>query len=606
MCGICGIFNFNDTPVDDNNIYLMLDQMKSRGPDGCGVFFGKNVAIGMRRLSILDLQGGSQPISNETKTVYVVLNGEIYNYIELRSDLIKRGHQFSTCSDTEILVHLYEEYGIDCVKHLNGMFAFALYDKSSGQLWLVRDRLGIKPLYYYLDKARIVFASDLTALNKVVGDHVLNEKSLYYYLMHNYVANEETIFLNYKKLPPAHWAKIERQEVSVQQYWQVLNYNGLQLSRDEIIARLDALLLDAVRIQTRSDVPLAVSLSGGMDSSAVVMYAADITAQPINTFTVNFCDKESEDIYFSRKVSHLFATNHREVSFDSRELLGVLDSVIKGLDEPIADSAILSSFILSKIVKEEGIKVLLTGAGGDEVFGGYSRYAPGVKSPLWLAENLPKPLGWIFSNFIGRLNADVGMRISDPKLAFLFGTSGVNIGVLSEMLKEQDVFIGMLKSVMNEMGVISHEVTSKMSYDLTHYLVGDILALTDKTTMANSVEARVPLLDHRIVELMLSLSGEDILHARQLKSLLCCALTKKLPHDLLYRKKEGFNAPIPEWFKDDFKKEIKREILVDTIPIYKEIFDLAKIDKCINISKRQHAMTFFNLFVFSRWYKSKF
>jgi len=392
MCGICGITNFFNCPVKTDELKAMISPMKHRGPDDEGYYLEGNTGIAMCRLSIIDVEKGHQPISNEDQSIWVVLNGEIYNYIEIRKYLKKKGHVFRTNSDTEVIVHLYEEKGLNALEYLNGMFAFALYDSQLKGLWLVRDRLGIKPLYYVELNKRFMFSSDLNSIN-TLHRFDIDEGSFLKYLGFAYIPTPNTIYKNVKKLYPAQYLWIKNGNITCNRYWTLPEKQMWNGGNCEAKVKLEELLADSVKLQLRSDVPLGVFLSGGLDSSGIVAFASKAGFNQLNTMTINFKSKNGEDSKFAREVSSQYESIHTEIDFGWDTLVKELDELINFLDEPVSDSAIIPTFLLSKIARDKGIKVILTGAGGDEIFGGYLRHHQSlIGSPRWIAENLPKPV----------------------------------------------------------------------------------------------------------------------------------------------------------------------------------------------------------------------
>lgn len=612
MCGICGIYRYNGEPVFQEQLKVMTDRMFHRGPDDEGYYCSGSVGLGMRRLSIIDLQGGHQPIANEDNSIWVVMNGEIYNHVELRSELMQKGHRFRSSSDTEILVHLYEEYGTEAVHQLNGMFAFALYDLRKRACWIVRDRIGIKPLYYAEVQESLFYASDLGALAAALPGAELDKNSFLRYVAMGYVPGPGTIYEGVKKLPPGSWLWAGPNGIRIEQYWSVSSFQSWKGTEEEACARLRELLRDAVRLQLRSDVPVGVFLSGGVDSSTLVaLAAAQGTDNSLSTFTANFTGKASEDVDFARQVAADFGTHHREVPLSAADAIAGLDNLMPFLDEPIADSAMIPSYLISKAAQSEGIKVLLTGAGSDELFGGYGRHLPPrVGSPHWMAENIPARCRGGLSNLISLIDGDRGIQIKDPRIAFGAGISGVSLNTCLRILKRRTDFdhvIECLCEVFSDIdlnGAGPGYTYTRMFIDLRQYLVGDILALTDKATMACSVEGRVPLLDHRLVEFAFSLPQSMNLLGGESKGLLRHALKQTLPDSLLARKKEGFNAPMQEWVIDELGAQIEDELLARPIDVFKHMLDANEL-RTVLTNKRnpRTAETIFNLYLFSRWYR---
>jgi len=610
MCGICGVYHFDQHPVDENILRRMTDKMLHRGPDDEGMYLSGSVGLAMRRLAIIDTHSGHQPITNEDQSIWVVLNGEIYNYRELKQDLIKRGHHFRTASDTEVLVHLYEEYGLNAIDQLNGMFAFALFDSNKRMLWLARDRLGIKPLYFYHHQNTFMFSSDCTALQSCLPQQEININAFLSYLAFSYVSTSKSIFNTIQKVPPGHYLLIDQAGIQFHQYWEINQFESWQGQLDDAITQLHELLNHAIQLQLRSDVPIGVSLSGGIDSSAIATLAKN-HVDHLTSFTINYTDKASLDVKFARELAEQLKLTHHEITFSAHDIPHYLDELMPYLDEPIADSAVMSSYLVAKKARQLGVKVLLNGAGGDEIFGGYHRHhPPPFASTQWFANNIPKPMMSLLTPFMKWINRDKSIRMQDKRIAFGTGLGGVNLAVLYDILKSKTQFQAVLNTFTDELFMrdeeIAHDSYMKMYTDLKHYLVSDVLSLADKTTMAASVEGRVPLLDHRLVEFAFALPASiNLLHNRP-KGLFKQSLLPLLPKALLHRNKEGFNAPISKWMQQaQFVTAITYELVADPIPFYQQLFKQEQLTAWINRIKKGHiaAETIFNLYFFSRWYR---
>ena len=610
MCGIAGIINFDKRPVIMEHLLSMTESMLERGPDDSGFFLSGWVGLGFRRLSIIDLAGGHQPISNENGSIQLVFNGEIYNHIELREELISRGHIFSTNSDAEVLIHLYEDKGVRALDEINGMFAFALYDAKVDEVWIVRDRLGIKPLYYVATESQFIFASDVRSIRAVFETDV-DRDSIIKYLAHAYVPGRDTMWTGVKKLEPAHFFRINTNSADVksENYWKPTS--NLQFSDGELEARerIDSLLSDSISLQMRSDVPVGIFLSGGVDSSAIVSYAVECTNEPLRTYTINYVGKDSSDSRYAREVSKRYSTDHIEISVGPSEALRSLDELISSMDEPIADSAILAVHLISSFAKAQGVKVLLNGAGGDEIFGGYARHLyPKYGSSAWFAEAISRPLRKLLSKGIQLINSDRGIRASDHKFSWVGGVSGVSLSVCKKIIRDPADFKKLLSTIKKEYRSLDDSSNSedysynRMLLDLSSYLPGDILSLTDKASMAASVECRVPLLDHRLVEFAFSLPSKINLLNGVPKGLFKQVLSGRLPEELLKRKKEGFNAPMSDWIYKSGALNLEDEFKC-IAPVIESIIDLKKLQSILFHRKKNQQMseTIFSLILLNRW-----
>ncbi len=614
MCGIAGIFNFDGLSVRQEQLSAMTDRMVERGPDDDGFYVSGYFGMGFRRLSIIDVEGGHQPLSNEDETLQLVLNGEIYNYIELRNQLVARGHVFRTNSDAEVVLHLYEEKGVDLLAELNGMFAFALFDKKRNATWIVRDRLGVKPLFYASTKDRFIFASDMRAVRAVYQVEI-NSKAVLKYLGLAYVPGEETIWRGIKKLHPAHYLWVEGAgSIESKQYWSVSPTGAWQGAVSEATEQLDWFLSDSTRLQMRSDVPVGIFLSGGTDSSAIVSYASQLTQESLRTFTINFQGKNSSDARFAQLVAQRYRTHHVEIQMGAAEALLAIDDLLHRMDEPISDSAIFPAYLLSRAAEQQGVKVLLNGAGGDEIFGGYSRHwPPSVGSPAWVAESIPNLLRSGVAGLWAMFQPHRGIRASNPVFAWASGVSGVNLSACKHLLRDFSAYKELNDAIVNEYADIAGPsqrygyAYDRMAMDLKTYLPNDVLSLTDKASMAASVECRVPLLDHRLVEFAFSLPPDINLHGGKPKGLFREVLAKRLPADLLDRKKDGFNAPISEWMQQLGALNLEEELLHHRTSLLDEILNPAELVKILSNPKSRvlASETLFSLFLLNRWYRAQ-
>ncbi len=608
MCGIAGFITRAGTKARPEDLKAMTDRMVHRGPDDEGFFTDGRVGLGMRRLAIIDVAGGHQPMSNEDGTMTVVFNGEIYNYRELQSALEGKGHHFQTSSDTEVIVHAYEQYGRDCLRYFNGMFAFALYDGRQKALWLVRDRLGIKPLYYGGSDSAFFFSSDLGAFPWPLRQRV-NRDALIAYFGHGYVPTPQTIYAGVRKLPPGHSLWVNNGTSTLHRYWDIPAFETAFISAVQAEEQLRGLLEDAVSLQLRSDVPLAVMLSGGLDSSAITAMAAEHAGQPVTTFTIRFTGKGGADHTFARSVADRYRTHHHEIPVAPDDLLSGLDAIIAMLDEPVADSALVPTFLISKAAREQGIRVLLSGAGGDEVFGGYRRhFSPRLGAPAWWAEHLPESLRAPVARAWARVQPHRGFRVLDPRIAYRTQVFGADLGFYQQALTPS-VFTQLLQELKNSTA-IGRGAGGPRSYsykrmyaDLNEYLLDNILSLSDKATMAASIEGRVPLLDHRIVEFAFALPQEINLLRGSAKGLFKETIRSLLPADLLARQKEGFNAPIASWMDQEFFGKLKEELTMSLSPTLVELLDVDTLRRVFDQPPAQPFLsnTLFALYVFNRW-----
>jgi asparagine synthase (glutamine-hydrolysing) len=622
MCGICGTYEYQKRqPVEREVLSDMLKVLRHRGPDDEGVYVDRHLAIGMRRLSIIDLVGGKQPISNEDGSVVVVFNGEIYNYRELREALTARGHRFSTNGDTEVIVHLYEESGDRCVDSLRGMFAFALWDKAKQRLFLARDRLGIKPLYYLERKGALVFGSEIKAiLQHPDAEARLDREALSHYLSLKYVPAPHTMFAEIRALPPGHSLTCDSNGFRIREYWQLSfapNHNH-HSSEGECTEQLEALLRESVRLHLMSDVPFGAFLSGGVDSSTIVALMSQMMEKPVKTFSVGFIGEGSSfsELPYARLVAEHCQTDHHEVLVRPADLVDLAEKVIWHLDQPIADNACLANYLLSELAVSK-VKMVLTGEGGDELFAGYARYAGERLSP-WF-QRVPRPLLALARNVAGKLP---GLR--RPKLA-LFALCQPEestrltswFPLFNHEMKLQllsDDFKASLAEVQSDSVFAAHlsrtdavDPLNRMLYvDTKLWLPDDLLARGDKMSMAASLEARVPLLDHKLVEFAATLPPQFKLRRLMRKYLLKNVARRWLPSEIIDRKKEGFPMPFSVWFRKEARSFV-RDLLSPSVTRRRGLFNVEYVQKLLDQHESgtaDHAALLWGLLSVELWHRA--
>jgi asparagine synthase (glutamine-hydrolysing) len=559
--------------------------MRHRGPDSEGLWFEENVALGMRRLSIIDLNTGEQPVFSEDKEIVVVMNGELYNFREVRADLEKRGHQFVTKSDTEILPHLYEEYGEAMLEHLNGMFAFALWDKRKQKLFIARDRFGEKPLYYGIFDGRLIFASELKVLlaNPSVKTE-LNLDSLRQFLSFDYVPAPHSIYKNIKKLPAAHFLTVEKGEIKTQRYWNLSWKKARNLTVKEFVngandalpdgrvsafeksaEELRELLSDAVRMRLVSDVPLGILLSGGIDSSTVAAFAVRHSGEKVKTFSIGFEEDSFDESKYARAVAKYLNTEHYEDRLSVEKAADLISEISSWLDEPLSDGSLLPTFLLSRFVRRH-VTVALGGDGGDEIFAGYPMYFGHQvnkfynKIPAVFRKNLIEPLVNALPVSTKNLSFDYKakrfVRASNYDLVTRhhswFGSFSIDE---QEKLLSKDVLAQTSNEIYRDAKELlkicdtENEIEQMQFLDMNFYMAEDILTKVDRASMAVSLEVRAPFLDPRIAEFAASLPLEYKLRRRSGKYILKKAIEPFLPREILQRPKKGFGIPIAKWLK---------------------------------------------------------
>ena len=581
MCGIHGIYRFDGQAVAPDMLSAMGNVTRHRGPDDEGMHIDGSCGIAMRRLSIIDLAGGHQPLSNVDQTLWLVCNGEIYNYRELRAELQALGYHFKTGSDSEVLLHLYDAEGDDFVLRLNGMFDFALWDVRRRRLLIGRDRIGVKPLYVMQDGQRLAFATEAKALLALPGVSTELDRSVVASYLHlGYVAAPDCIFKGIRKLPPATLLAIENDQVREWRYWRLPERLDHGLSEREWIERVRVQLEESVRMQMVSDVPIGAFLSGGVDSSAVVGFMAKHSLQPIRTYAIGFTGGEAEALYnelpYARRVAELFGTQHREIVVRP-DVVSLLPKLLWHMDEPLSDTAFITTFLVSEFARQD-VKVVLSGVGGDELFGGYRRYLGEHYAQKY--RRLP---GWL-----RRSAASIARRLPADRHSGLLNTLRLAKGFLSSAeMNGDDRYRSYLQVLDRETvsallmqpdaiqkdpldaafaGAGTQDALNRMfAVDAETQLPDDLLMLTDKMSMAVSLECRVPLLDHQLVELTASMPGAIKVRGARLKHVLKESLSDLLPSDILDRKKRGFGTPMGAWLKKELAPLLRRLLAPEVV-----------------------------------------
>jgi asparagine synthase (glutamine-hydrolysing) len=621
MCGIAGFVNESDAPAARER-ELVLERMcrviKHRGPDDQGTLVAANVALGMRRLSIIDLAGGHQPISNEDGTITIVFNGEIYNYKELQRELQARGHRFQTNSDTETIVHAYEEYGPACVDRLRGMFAFAIWDERARKLFLARDRAGKKPLYYALTaRGTLVFGSELKSLlAHPEVEREVNPEAVDAYLTFGYVPDPLCILRGVRKLPPGHHLTYAGGRLALMQYWDFQfepDEMAGQRRAEDYLEELRALLDEAVRIRLISDVPLGAFLSGGVDSSAVVGLMARHTNQPVKTFSIGFHEDSYNELKYARIAAEHFGTEHHEFIV-TPDICQIVDELAWHFDEPFADPSALPTYMVSKLAREH-VTVVLSGDGGDELFAGYTRYMVErqrdrfARIPRVVRQNLMQPLsqnlphGAWGRNYLHNVSLDAVDRFLDSVSVF----SGLTKRALytpdfRALLKDDGLSTARFRFLAGR--VHTGDPLDVLLYlDSKTYLPGDILTKVDRMSMAVSLEARAPLLDHKLIEFDTRIPAALKLRGDETKHIFKRAIADLVPAEILHREKQGFGVPIQQWINEQLRARI-HDTLTDSgarARGYAEPRYVAKLLSEHERGRRDHAGPLWALFMLELW-----
>src|SRR5437588_2478508 len=580
MCGIAGIVNKDGAPVDRELLARMNEAIRHRGPDDDGFYFSAGVGLAMRRLSIIDLKSGHQPIHNADRTKWIVYNGEIYNYRELRKQLEKLGHQFYTDSDTEAIVHAYDEYGTNCPKYLRGMFAFAIWDERTNSLFLARDRVGKKPLQYAQVGDQLIFASEFGAL--LVHPDVsrdVDHEALHHYLSFMCVPAPLTAYRAVRKLEPGHWLLWRNGEIKTERYWQLDFSHKIEITEEEAGEQVVTLLRDAVRVRLMSEVPLGAFLSGGIDSSAIVALMAQESSEPVKTFSIGFDEQDFSELHHARRVAERVGAEHHEFIVRP-DALEVLPTLVEHYGEPYADSSAIPTYYVSRETRRH-VTVALNGDGGDECFAGYERYAamrlsetyrrlPGVLREQVIRRAVALlPASELRPGRVRRLKRFIRAASLPPVERYLNWVSTFDPRAKSELYTDEfrretegaDVrrWLAPWFARANGAGVVDASLLT----DTMTYLPNDLLVKVDIASMAVSLEARSPFLDHHVIEFAASLPERMKLRGLTTKYILKKTLKRLLPAENLSRGKMGFGVPIGHWLRGPLQGFLREQLLSD-------------------------------------------
>jgi asparagine synthase (glutamine-hydrolysing) len=623
MCGIVGKINFDrDHPVAPQEMAQMAATLAHRGPDGEGTWVEGNVGLAHRRLSIIDLScGANQPMSNEDGSVWITFNGEIYNFQELRQELELRGHTFRTHSDTEVIVHAYEDYGRDCVERLRGMFALAIWDRRDRTLFLARDRVGKKPLFYFHGADRFLFASEIKAL---LVDHAVPREpdpvAIDHFLSLGYVPGPRSAFLGIRKLPAGHWLEIRDGKMECRRYWKLRYTPKQRISMKDAVAELQWRLAEAVRLRLVSDVPLGAFLSGGVDSSAVVIHMAAAMNRPVRTFSVGFGLSDFDERPYARQVAGRYGTDHTELVVEA-PVTDILSRLAWHYDEPFGDSSAVPSYLISRLTRQH-VTVVLNGDGADETFGGYDWY----KMDRWVNRGAVLPLGfrkqfaslmehvpsawrrrtplWQITRLAEVLSLPATRRY--PQWVEHFSPqarretySGDFLGKVQGNAPDE-LFASLFSNSQAEdwLDVI-------LDTDVNLYLVDDLLVKMDRATMSHSLEARSPFLDHVLMEFVATLPVSFKQVWGRKKRILKASLRGKMPDRLINRRKMGFSVPIAKWFRDDLR-EMARDVLLSARALQRGYFRSRQITDILEEhgARHDHGTRLWDLLMLELWHQT--
>lgn len=625
MCGICGQVGISDRML----LQAMCDSLIHRGPDGEGAYVDEYVAIGMRRLAIIDLVTGDQPMSNEDGSLWIVFNGEIYNYKEIGGRLKEKGHRFKTKSDTEVILHAYEEYGSDCLKHLNGMFAFAIWDKLRRELFLARDRVGIKPLFYWEGPGYLLFGSEIKAiLQDARFERQINFTALYNYLSRFFVPGDDTIFQGIKRLRPGHFLKYKNGILRIERYWKPDFFHKVHWPEEEYCDRIYALLKESVKRQMIADVPLGVFLSGGVDSSGIVALMNELSDQPVKTFSLGFVENEDSlvnELPYAKAVAERFGTDHYEFVVKAGDLIQELPRILWHFDEPFAGA--LPQYFLSSLARRY-VTVALGGLGGDELFGGYGRsirLSQAMNGSRWVSiyQGLPKLLrkgimekavdsfpktgmlgefrkraegiiyfhGKLYANRYGAFHDDLRGRLCKGNIVHKVDHTLTLDRLLQEYYDETN----------------AQEFMDKMMWvDMCSELVNELLNYTDILSMACSMEMRVPYLDHEFVEFVATIPPAFRSKPEETKYLLKKTLSRVLPIEVLYRNKGTFSLPYGSWLNHELKHWVHHALSPERVKVrgyFNADFVSELVHEYYEEGRTEHTYRLWSLCMFELWHQ---
>ncbi len=623
MCGIVGIVNSDLRVVDRSVLERMNAAIAHRGPDDDGFYVNGGVGLAMRRLSIIDVAGGQQPIHNADKTKWIVFNGEIYNYQDLRKDLEKRGHNLYTNSDTEAIVHLFDEFGVDCLDHLRGMFAFAIWDEKDRSLFLARDRVGKKPLLYsHQINGDLIFGSEFQALLQHPGiSREVDLESIDSYLSMQCVPAPQTAFKQIRKLEPGHWLRWKNGEIETKRYWFPDFSKKIRISEEDAIEETTRILRESTKLRMISEVPLGAFLSGGVDSSTIVALMAQESSQPVKTFSIGFEEQDFSELKYAKRVAEHVGAEYNEFIVRPNAM-EVIPKLVEHYGEPYADSSAIPTYYVSKETRNH-VTVALNGDGGDESFAGYERYAA-----MQIAETynrLPKALRKVFIESPVRLMPSSELKRSRFRDAKRF-LQAANLPKTERYFRWMSTFNRDAKrdyytaefsdsvSANSASGQIdrwfakangSGTLDASLLTDLMSYLPNDLLVKVDIASMANSLEARSPFLDHKLIEFAASLPEELKMRRFQTKSLLKKVAARLVPREVVYRRKMGFGVPIGKWFREDMK-DFLTSVLLSEKSLKRNIIRPEMIRRLVTehtTAERDHAFQLWTLLMLELWFQ---
>ena len=622
MCGIAGFSLFNAHEGDEKTLEAMGQAILHRGPDAGGTYIDDNIGLCHRRLSILDLsEAGNQPMYSHDGNLVIVFNGEIYNFLELRAALENDGVIFKSHTDTEVILELYAREGTKCLDKLNGMFAFALWDKNKQELFIARDRLGKKPLYYFNDNGRFAFGSEIKAILALENiPREIRLDAVYDFFAYQYVPDPKSIFKHIHKLPPAHYLVLKKEGFSIHEYWDLSFKEVTKASEESNKQQLKALLEKVTKQRMISDVPLGAFLSGGVDSSGVVAMMAEASNEKVKTCTIGFDNKDFNEADFAREIAEKYDTEHHEFTVH-QNVSDKLEHIVSFFDEPFADPSLVPTYFVSELARR-AVTVALAGDGGDEMFAGYEKYSvDDVENKLRskLPEAIRKSVFPSLAKFAGKVPGTVGRKAKslltslshEPAMGFYI-TNSMMTDEMWQSLVKPDVAEQLAEyhpsqytlDIYNKADGPDH--LSKILYtDIKTYMTGDILVKVDRMSMANSLEVRAPILDYQVAEFAATLPSSQKYRDGEKKYLLKEVFKPFIPDSLLYRKKMGFSTPLDDWFREELK-ELSESLLLRAKFGINDIFESRVIDNLWQehqIRKADHGIVLWSMLMYQMWFE---
>lgn len=582
----------------------MRDSMRHRGPDDAGLYLSDDRAAGLvhRRLSVIDLSmAGHQPMSNEDGTIWISFNGEIFNFPELKISLVQLGHKFRSNCDTEVIIHLYEEYGDECLDRLNGQFAFVIWDSGRKRVFGARDRLGIRPFYYSWDNKRFAFASELKGVLPAVGKGDINYAAITDFLVLQYIPAPNTIFKHIHKLEAGTSIVIENSVLKIRRYWQPRPQACCTLSEEQIVEKLDALLTDSIKKQMIADVPLGVFLSGGVDSSAITALMAGISGAGVRAYSVGFEEKDYNELDYATRVAESIPNvEHHKLILKADNAFSMIQELLQTLDEPFADQAIVPTYLMSRYAKES-VTVCLSGEGSDEIFGGYDRYYNTIERVKLLGE---------LTRFTPDLRGDVRDSILLRYEDYISNLCSFHLkdlpSLLSRNARTSDDFVRTRFRKLYENMDAADDLERVQSFDTVTYLADNLLFKVDRASMLSSLEVRVPFLDHELVNFCLGLPFHLKYRSHMQKYILKKMMTGRIPNEVIYRRKMGFSVPIFVWFQDKFNDYL-RDILLSKKAKERNIFRPGYVEAMLDpnriMADRHNSLKLWCLLILEEWHR---